>query len=244
LKRILVTALVVILGLGPAYAQNSVSASLTVNSTPPGAEFTLDGDATLSGITPAALTYPLIGEYSLTVTRHGYEKYRTRLVLDPSKPLQVDVDLSPRTGSKAALRSFFLPGWGQFYTEQKTKGFVFSLLFTGALLFYSSEHDDFKSKEDDYLRQLDEYDEALAQGSSYDELTHLHQRLITAQEDAYDAESDRRVAAGAVIGVWGLSVLDALLFSPSDPGTFSVKGVDIAPSAGADGVGLTLTKAF
>ncbi len=244
MKRILITTFILSLGLALASAPANAAESLTVQSNPPGAEFTLDGDASLSGVTPATLNFPLIGEYRLTVTRHGYEKYQTRLVLDPSKPLQVDVDLSPRTGSKAAIRSLFLPGWGQFYTEEKTKGFAFSLLFTGALLAYSSANDDFETKEDDYSRRRDEYDNALARGSSLDDISRRYQLLVAAQDDAYEAESDRRIAIGAVIGVWGLSVLDALLFSPSDRGTFSVKGVEVAPSAGASGLGLTLTKAF
>jgi len=218
--------------------------NLTVRTSPPGAELVLDGETSISAVTPAVFRYPLIGEYRLTVKKHGFEQYETRLVLDPSQPTQLDIELTPRTGLRAAIRSIVLPGWGQYYGERKTKGFAFGVLFLGAATALLVTHDDFESKEDDYLARLADYDRAAASGSTYAELQRLHGLMADAQEEAYDAENARRVAAGLTVGIWALNVVDALLFTPRDRATYSVKGISIEPSANSGTVGLTLTKAF
>lgn len=217
---------------------------LTVVTTPPGAEVALRGEASVSGLSPINFTYSLIGEYSLIVKKYGYEDYKTRLMLDPARPQQISVELSPRTGFKAALRSMIIPGWGQRYTNRKTKGFMFSVLFVGAGLTLLNNENKFQDREDAYLARLDEYDAAVRRGATIDELSRYHVALVDAQERTYDAESDRRIAAGVVVGIWSLNVLDALLFAPRERATFNIKGVALAPSADAQGVHLTLSRAF
>jgi hypothetical protein len=225
-------------------AQSVTSGSLTVTSSPSGAEAVLEGEADVSGVTPVAFTYALIGEYRLVIRKHGFEEYKTRLVLNPAQPQQINVDLSPKTGTKAALRSVVVPGWGQYYGDQKTKSFMFGVLFSGALLYFIGAEDDFQGKQDEYLRRLDEYDRALDAGGTFADLSSRHRQMVAAQQEAYDAENDRRVAIAAVAVIWGLNVLDALLFTPDQRATFSVKGLTVTPTAGSNGVALTLTKAF
>ena len=166
MKRTLITAAAVVLLPLIIQAQPAPSGSLTVTSSPPGAEAVLEGEAEVSGITPVTFTYTLIGEYRLVIRKHGFEEYKTRLVLNPAQPQQINVDLSPKTGTKAALRSVVVPGWGQHYGDQKTKGFIFGVLFSGALLYFIDVEDDFQGKRDDYLRRLDEYDRAVDAGGN------------------------------------------------------------------------------
>jgi len=225
-------------------AQVSTGEGLTVVTTPPGAEVALKGEASVSGLSPITFTYSLLGEYSLIVKKYGYEDYKTRLMLDPARPQQISVELSPKTGFKAALRSMIIPGWGQRYADRKTKGFVFSVLFVGASLALLDNASKFQDREDEYLARLGEYDAAVGRGASIDELTRYHATLVEAQQQAYDAEDDRRIVAGVVAGVWGLNVLDALLFAPRERATFSIKGIAVVPSADAQGVRLTLFRAF
>lgn len=219
-------------------------ANLTVRTSPPGAETRLEGEAELTAVTPAAFNYPLIGDYRLTITKHGYERYRTRLVLDPAHPTALDVELNPKTGFKAALRSALIPGWGQYYGDQKTKGFAFGLMFAGAAAFFAIADHDLTNKENDYESRLRAYDDARAEGATYSELRRLHSAMADAQKRAYDAEDVRRISIGAVAGVWGLNVLDALLFTPTDNATFSVKGLAVEPSTDMQSVTVTLTKVF
>jgi len=237
----------IVIGTALTFAMNHRSeadANLTVRTSPPGAEARLEGEAELTAVTPAVFNYPLIGEYRLTINKHGYERYRTRLVLDPARPTAMDVQLTPKTGFKAALRSALIPGWGQYYGDQKTKGFTFGLMFAGAAAFFAIADNDLTNKENDYESRLRAYDDARAEGATYSELRRLHNDMAEAQKRAYDAEDVRRISIGVAAGVWGLNVLDALLFTPTDKATFSVKGLAVEPSADMQSVTVTLTKAF
>ena len=72
----------------------------------------------------------------------------------------------------------------------------------------------------------------------------LHADLAAKQKKAYDAETVRRATIGAVIGVWGLSVLDAILFLPSDHGTFTVGGISFEPNTNSGTLGLQMSRRF
>jgi hypothetical protein len=246
LKRILtIVALVLMLSLTVSAQTGTASGSgIVVRSSPPGAEVILKGDALVSGVTPATFRYPLVGEYELTVKRPGYDRYRTHVILDPSQQMQMDIQLSRKTGIKAAIRSMFIPGWGQWYTEQRTRGFAFSLLFAGAVTTYLVADHRFDDKEETFIQRRTEYDHALGGGASRAELVWRHDALTSAQDDAYDAEDTRRLTIGCVAGVWGLNILDALLFTPRENAIFSVKGISVAPSTGADYAGITLSSRF
>ncbi len=245
LKRILTT----VLGsfcLAPllVFAQTSPPGSLTVQSSPQGAEVVLSGDAVLSGVTPTTFVQTLIGEYRVTLTRHGYEKYTTRITGDPSKAMGLDVRLTPKSRFKAAARSVLIPGWGQRYSEEKGKGLLYTALAAGAALCYFIADDKFSRDYDRYQDQLHKYDSSKAAGATYQTLAALHTNLGNAQQKAYDAEQVRRMTIGAVVGIWGLNVLDALLFFPEDHSTFSVKGVSLSPSTSSGTLGMTLSKRF
>ncbi|MFZ1684374.1 MAG: PEGA domain-containing protein, partial [Candidatus Zixiibacteriota bacterium] len=110
MKRTL-TTLVLTLSLAAATsAQQTAQSGLTVRSNPDGAEVTLKGDAIVTGITPTTFHQFLVGSYTVIVKRHGYENYKTHVMLDPNQPASLDVRLSPRTRIKAAARSLFIPG--------------------------------------------------------------------------------------------------------------------------------------
>jgi len=125
LKRILATAITGLLLTAGISAQETQSTGLIVRSQPPGALATVSGEVTVSGVTPVHFRQTLIGDYKLTLKKYGYEKYTTRVILDPGKLTTIDITLSPKTRFKAAVRSLFIPGWGQRYTEQKNKGYLF-----------------------------------------------------------------------------------------------------------------------
>ena len=225
-------------------AQGVSVAGLSVVTTPPGAEVLLDGEADLSGISPVTFTYPAIGEYQLTIRKYGYETYKTRILIDPSKPQEIAVELKPKTTVKAVLRSAIFPGWGQRYTSQKGKGTFFNVLFVGSAVALFSTNSKFNDRRDDYDRSVTAYDNAVASGATYAELSNRFSAMNQAQAKAYDAETNRRIAAGIVVGVWGLNVLDALLFSPGERATFSIKGLSIAPTGDDGGFKVSLSRAF
>jgi hypothetical protein len=244
LKRTL-TTLVCLLAIPLALqAQQTATGGLSVRSFPDGAEVSLQGDALVSGITPTLFQQNLVGRYHVVIKRHGYETFTTNITLDPSKLENIDVKLSPKTRVKAAARSLFIPGWGQSYGGQRTKGTLLTILAAGSVgAFLVSDHD-FQKKNDRFKASILSFDSSVAAGASRQDLQTLQQSLASNQKRAYDAENVRRATIGVAIGVWSLGVLDALLFFPEDRSVISVKGVSVAPTTASGGFGLVLTKRF
>jgi hypothetical protein len=242
LKRIL-AALLPLVFLAPGLSAQVEQPGVVVTTQPPGAEVTLDGAAEVTGISPAFFPQGLVGSYKLKVKKYGYESHETEVVLDPTRRIAVDVTLSPKTRLKAAARSIILPGWGQVYAEKKTKGYLFGVLAFGAVGTYLVAEKHFQDRKDDYEQVLHVWDSTAA-GGSVDDLRQLKFYLDRAQNRAYDAETVRRGAIGAVIGVWSLAFLDAMFFFPNDRSTFDVKGLAVEPDITPTQVGFALTKRF
>ncbi|MDD3730858.1 MAG: DUF5683 domain-containing protein [candidate division Zixibacteria bacterium] len=244
LKRSLTACLFFIIWPFLIYAQGTPPAGFTVETYPAGAEVTLKGEAVVIGITPTIFRQSLIGEYKVDIKKYGYEKYTTRVALDPGKPQQLSVTLTPKSRFKAAVRSMIIPGWGQMYSEQKTKSMVYNLLAVGSVAAFLLADHEYNKEYDDLTACERAYDSTIANGGSYNELERRYLNLRMAREDAYDAETIRRISIGAVIGVWTVNILDALFFFPRESGTFTVKGLTVKPEADGYKVGFTLTKNF
>ncbi len=226
-----------------ASAQGTTSGDVIIHSNPEGAQVTLSGEVVVSGVSPVRFRHPLIGNYKLILKKHGYESYSTRVVLDPTRQMEINVRLSPKTRFKAAVRSLFIPGWGQKYSDRKARGYLFGTLAVGSIIAYFVTDADFDDKYDLYQEKLREYDSLSTTGNITD-LRRLKRELDKAQDDAYDAENGRRVATGAAIATWGINLLDVLFFFPEEKANVSVKGLSVRPSAAPGKVGLTVSKRF
>lgn len=217
------------------------SAGLVVNSNPPGAQVVISGDAELSGVTPTHFQQRLIGRYNVTVKKSGYESHSTEVLLDPSRETTIDASLSPKTAFKAGLRSVFIPGWGQRYSERKTKGFIFTAgaaLAGGAFLLADAK---FNDKFDD----LEDIRSQIANEQSLERKRQLAIQEKTAQNKAYDAENVRRVTIGVFAGIWALNVLDALLFFPlNHDDEVTTQKLTITPQSNFENVGVQVSVAF
>lgn len=242
MKRIL-TAVLVILFPVWTVAQVVTNGDITVRSHPEGARVTLSGEVDVTGITPARFRHLLIGDYKLILKRPGYESYSTRIMLDPTRQMEFDIKLSPITQFKAAARSLFIPGLGQWYSGQKTKGFFLTTLALGSTVAYLIADADFDDKYLAFEDKLDQYDSILKRGNIR-ELRLVKMELDKAQKEAYDAENVRRVTIGTVMAVWGISLLDILFFFPEKPATVAVKGLTVRPEADFERMGLIITKRF
>lgn len=240
LKRILATILILSLVAGMSRAQAVPMGDVSVTSTPTGAIATLSGEAVVTGVTPVRFRHLLVGEYRLDVRMYGYETHTSRVALDPARPLEIAVTLTPKTRFKAALRSMVIPGWGQRYSGQRSKAFAFALFSAGSAVAVLIADRNFDNDYDVYQTRLREYDAA----TTYEEQKRLHPGLIAAQNDAYDAENVRRITMGVAIGVWGFNLLDALVLFPSRQSGIRIKGLTLAPTANFQQVGLSLVTRF
>ncbi len=241
MKRTLIAVAAILLLPALGMAQ---SGSLTIVTDPPGAEVALAGEASLAGVSPVTFGYLLIGEYHLTISKPGFESYSTTLIVDPSRSQQVDVTLTAKTAAKATLRSILIPGWGQKYSGQKAKSLVLGGLFFGTAIYMYKKHRDVLDLRDEFDNRLAEYDRSVAAGGGITEQERLYHELSVSQQTTYDAEGDRKTAAIVTMGIWGLNVIDAIFFTPTERATFSIKGLTITPSTDLSGAGLTFTMAF
>ena len=220
-------------------AQNTTS-GLTVQTTPPGAEVEVAGALTVRGITPITFPQGLEGEFDVHIKKAGYETYNSSLFLSTSKNTQLDVDLTAKTKFKAVFRSLFIPGWGQAYSDHKTKGIAFMMLAAGSAASYfiaDNRFDDKRKTYDDYLARYNRV-------TDYAEKQSLYPLLKSARKDAYDAENVRRITIGATIAVWSLSFLDALLFFPEQKSSILVDQVSLEPDLQNGGGQITLSWDF
>jgi hypothetical protein len=121
-------------------------------------------------------------------TKNDFEKMNDqKLVL--SYPQYIFIE-DKRPG--AAWRSAILPGWGQFYKDQPTRGYIFGGAFFTSLTILGISAIYEKKYKDDYLNSTDPQE-------------------IQSKYDQYNKWSKvRQVATYSTIGIWLLSFADAL----------------------------------
>lgn len=249
LKQISSLFVLIALSVCSAGAQDQ-QGSLIVNSTPPGAEVRLEGQVIVSGVTPATFRAPLQGEYKVIVKRPLYEKYTTRLLIDPTKHAQLDVTLDPKSRFKALWRSALLPGLGQRYAEQNTKAYIFHALALASLGAWGLTEADLNNKLDLYYESERLYNQAIADGRSDQFIAALRAQLEADRENAYNSETRRNISLGALAGTWTLSLLDIIFFFPREKGDVTmkseveVKGLTLSTSKDLEHVGLKVTYNF
>ncbi len=238
-KGFLVLALCALL-LSIASAQESAS-GISVISNPAGAQVILRGELTVAGVSPVTFRHQLQGRYEVEIKKHGFEKYSTIVYLEPGKAFSLNVDLTPKTRFKAMARSFFVPGWGQIYTDQDFKGGAFFLLTAGAVTSFLIAENDFQDKKDNYNKLLAEYNSE----NEFADKRLLYNNLQSAREEAYDAENIRRITIGLTAAVWALNLVDLLFYFPENRGDLVVgSSLSIKPDLEHGGAQLIFTHRF
>jgi|GEM_PF-1810523 len=184
---------------------------LLIDSTPSGAFVEISGAYHFVGRTPFVLPDMIKGRYSVKARQDGYETLNTHVDIARVGVKKITIKLSRRTRGKAAYRSLFLPGWGQFYGQSKFKGFLTTIgqvalgtITVFAAIDYDNEKDDYKSALADFNRRrfnLEDAETAL-------------QSVNNQLDDARDARDFRNAMLAATFSYWFLNVIDSIfLFS-------------------------------
>lgn len=192
------------------FAQQTKESSLDVLSNPSGATVQLKGEYNLIITTPASIRQELDGQYKVRAFRRGYEKWNSSIWFKQGSPNQLAIKLKPKTRFKAGLRSLLIPGWGQFYCEDKTKSVIMGISTLGAITAFVIADNDYSNKYDDYKWAKNQLDNA----NNIEDRKKYIQLVNDRQRKAYDAENLRRDILGIAIGAWAYNVLDAVLFFP------------------------------
>jgi hypothetical protein len=229
-------------GFSTAYGQDT---GTIINSDPPGASITLEGEYSLSATTPCRLPDNVNGRFELKASMSGYESWSGDIVILPGQDNHFSFSLAPKTRAKAALRSLFLPGWGQYYSGLKQKAFILNISTVGFAIGTVLADNDFRRKRDDYDQAVLDLNNA----SSYDDVSRLRSLVIDKNRKAYDAETRRNALVIISAGLWVYNVLDAVIFFPDKKlyfhqGVVPVQGAAIEPVFDGDKIGLSLTASF
>jgi len=184
--------------------------STVVNSNPPGVFISLDGEHRLSAVTPCRLPSNLSGSYRMKASLQGYESWSGEIIILPGQDNTITFTLSPKTRAKAALRSLFIPGWGQYYSGQRGRSLLLGAAVIGFGMGTVMAHDDYRQKRDNYRRTLLELDNA----STAEDAIRLRMLAYDYNKQAYDAETTRNTFLAVFIGVWAYNVFDNIFFFP------------------------------
>lgn len=224
-------------------AQIGSAGDLTIVTVPQGAEVSLEGDVILSGVSPVRFRQMIVGKYNLVVKKAGYETYSKDVIIDPFTPTEIEVRLKTKTKTKALIKSLLIPGWGQRYGDRKTKGNILSILAVGAAATFAYAELDFQDKKDEFKAKQAEYDEIVSTGT-VEELNQFYPEFLSARDEAYDAETFRRISFVTIAGVYAINIIDILLFFPNDRDAISIKGLSISPQISPESNGMKLSVKF
>lgn len=239
-KRILTAVVVIFWVFVPPIAFGQDEGNVLINTDPQGSLVKLEGDVTLSGVTPVKFARNLSGTYRIKVVRDGYENYRSTAYFSVSQFSQLDIRLVPKTRFKSFIRSLVIPGWGQNYYGSKTKAFLFAFGTMASAVGYAFAWDDYDSKKDDYETRKAAFDSATLWG----DLPRLQSELRDAQQRADDAEDIVNIVRVATISIYALNLLDSFLFFPDFSSYTEYKVITAAPDFGTARAGLTLSLNF
>lgn len=181
-----------------------------IETNPPGAFLTLDGEYRISATSPCRIPDNIIGNYRLKARLPGYESWSGDILILPNQDNAFSFKMAPKTRLKSSLRSLIIPGWGQYYSGQKTRSLIIGFGTIGAGIGAYLADTDFRKKRDDYFdAKID-----LANARTEDEISRLWEITRKKNREAYDAETTRNTLTGIAIGMWAYNILDAMIFFP------------------------------
>jgi len=154
-----------------------------------------------------SLNYPF-GQHTILAKKPKYQTFKSSFTVDKNEPLNIDIQLIPKSQSRAKLYSTLLPGSGQIYAEHYTRGIIYTALSIGAGLVINTTYQDYQNEKALMDQYYDDYQNAsgLAVGP-----------LSIKYQDQVDVVNDVQIqlAASAIIlgTTWLVNIVDAYLFN-------------------------------
>lgn len=199
---------------GAAAAKNqrsSEGAAISLETAPVRASVCLSGLLTVRGYTPFSCGGLPGGGYRLSVEHPRFEPRSLDVELSPGETLYLDLALMPKTRYRAALRSLVVPGWGQLYAGNSTKGWT---LICGEIVAAGSAY----LLRRNYQDEVERYDESLHR---YEDATYVgdiekYRREVEVNYRNVERAHDyMKYATYVAAGVWAIAVLDAVVYDPA-----------------------------
>ena len=179
-------------------------------SEPSGVLVYMEGDYDFVGRTPCELPFNLMGTYKVKALKRGYENWSTKVTLVDDRSNSLYIKLVPKTRLKAGLRSVIFPGWGQYYTDKKTKGTIFAFLEVGSFLTSAFAYQNYEDAKDEYYLATSRYREE----KNTSDITRLREEMEKKADDADKAYEIRTACLTVTAAIWVFNVVEAVLFFP------------------------------
>jgi len=187
-------------------------ARIQILSRPIGAVVALDGEYSMIGRTPYTITHFLRGSYRIRAATPGYETWEADYVFNGRGDDKLSIKLTSKSRYKALWRSMLVPGWGQAYSDHKTRGVIIGVMqfsAAGVLIYQDSK----------YTEALSDYNAALKNFQA-NQKTQEGQADLIAQvrarqadlDNAYETRQRWLILTGLI---YAYNLADALLFFPS-----------------------------
>ena len=169
----------------------------------------MKGEYTISGVTPLKIPYVLQGIYKIKSSRHGYENWSSIYDFSGEVLKKVSFNLKPKSRFKAGLRSFFFPGWGQYYSDRKIQSLVLGWMEITSVLFTVKKTSDYNRIVNDYKNLVDEYKST---SMTFNKRQSLKDQIKTYEIKADDAYQKKQMWLYIMASVWTYNILDAVFF--------------------------------
>ena len=194
-----------------AQAQGEQNSSTKVVTNPVGAMVYIRGEYNLAGRAPYTVAQPLDGLYQLQASKRGFEDYSTTFRFVPGATDRISIRLTKKTRPRAFVRSMFIPGWGQIYSNHKTKGIFITAAQIGTLGTLIYEDSQYQKSVDEYNNAVRLYEENI-QDSELREILYL--QVKQAEVDVNAKYETRRKWIIIASSVYIYNLVDVLLFFP------------------------------
>ena len=164
------------------------------------------------------------GDYSLNFSSPGYESLTRNYRVSLGQQINQQINLRPKTRSRALLRSLLFPGLGQYYSADKDHGGrkVAGLIYaTSAVICIAGSGylwNEFATANNDYEDAKNNY----LQATLLADINNGRLDMEKKHQISKDAQSTAFSITGITLGLWLWSTLDATFFFPNDYTTFSV----------------------
>ena len=192
----------------------SENQGIRITTRPTGATVYLKGEYKLVGRAPYVIYQPLAGLYEIEATKLGYEKYTATHYFRPGTNERLSIKLTRKTRLRAMIRSMFLPGWGQYYSDQKFKGLLLGSiqLISAAYLLYSDT---------EYQKAVDRFNQSVETFRKFEKNAELRaaliQDILNAQQQVDRKYELRKRSLIVAASIYVYNLLDALILFPSYP---------------------------
>jgi len=205
---------------------------VSLEGTPPGADVWL-GDTVRVGKLPCSVTLPF-GTYNFRLKARGYHPVSGLVAIDRDQGYTLKLDLKRKSRVKAGFTSLFFPGRGQWRSDRKLLGALYTVACLGGMGWTGASIADHESARKNTDEAKDAYDQATNATAA--------DSLYTIWQDRYGKFQDRdkklKTAIYATAGMWAFQFIDAIAFFPGKP---KVKVAPVPDKAGGLKTSLSLT---